>query len=362
LFQPPFLAEVKEHVEVDKTGSVQKRDGIQSVIPASVAQPYAGTGTLFEHPEKQLGIVGQPNFSTSPPQETSVAVVKGSSSFATSSFVSSNVTGIYASNIEQDPLVRTDEALLHVQTCVSGNKILTVWCSQVNPVTVEEAYNTTLPTDNRCYYMIKERDTGTVIVPPTRLTDAVSGAFDNQPRYTHIALVDAADPHWVIVSAPEVYPEVAWENLSAASISASTHAVTYGKLNFVDGQTAVGRFVAFDMHAGQGSAYAHIIAQASTGAPHNDYMFRVDKTLTVGLFRLLQLSEVPLHCGAIHHDSANNMLFTAVSNQFGIAGALPGDGSTVLHSYDATLYSVNAGYPKTIFTQVVPAAYPDPLK
>ena len=35
LFQPPFLAASK-NIEVDKTGSVQKRDGIQTVAPIPI--------------------------------------------------------------------------------------------------------------------------------------------------------------------------------------------------------------------------------------------------------------------------------------------------------------------------------------
>ncbi len=361
LFQPPFLATAK-NIDVDKTGSVQKRDGIQSVIPSSVAQPYPGTGTLFEHPAQQLGIVGQPDFSTYPPQETSVAVVRGSSSFVTSGFVPSNVTGVYACDIEEDPLVRIEEALLHVQTSVVGNKVLTVWCSQHSPVTKEQVYQTDpvspALTDNRCYYMIKERDTGTVIVHPTRLEDAVSGAFDNNPRYTHISVVDSADPHWVIVAAPDLYPEANWEFLGGASISTSTYATTYSKVSFIANQSPIERFVAFDMHAGEGSTYAHILAQSSLGAGHGNYLIRIDKTLAVSQNLLLGTNAQPYHSGAIYHDVVNNFVFTAVSNQDGIAGALPGDGECWVHRYDMSYTASAPFYPKKLFAQTIPGAFP----
>ena len=358
LFQPPFLAEGK-NIEVDKTGSVQKRDGVQAVIPPSSSQPYVGTGTLFEHPSRQLGVVGQPDFSVVPPTTTSLSLVADSGSFATSNFVTSNTTGIYACGIEEDPVVRTDEAVLHVQSCVSGNKVLTVWCAQVKPVTEEECYDVYKITDNRCYYMVRERDTGTVVIPPTRLYDIATTAFANQPRYTHIALVDSVDPHWVIVAAPEVYPEASWEYLSAASISVSTNVTTYAKLSFVVGQSPIERFTAFDMHAGADSDYAHIIAQASTCSGHNSYVFRIDKTLVVSLNRALLNAEVPLHSGAIYHDIATNTVFTATSNQHGIAGALPGDGETWLHRYSDSTYAISAGYPVKMFAQTIPAAWPD---
>jgi hypothetical protein len=359
LFNPPFLAEGK-NVEIVKTGALQKRNGIQSVVPPSgSSQPYFGTGTLFEHPGLQMAVVGQPDFSVIPDMKTSLAVVEGSSSFATSNFVASNTTGIYACGIEQDPLVRTDDALLHVQTSVSGNKILIVWCSQVNPVTVDDAYNSSRVTDNRCHYMVKERDTGTIITPPTRLYDPlVSTAFANHPRYTHISLVDSADPHWVIVAAPEVYPEASWEYLSAASISVSNYTTTYAKLNIISGQSQFSRFTAFDMHAGQYSSYAHIIAQASTGSGHNSYVFRIDKTLSVSLSKALLNNELPLQSGAIYHDMTTNTVFTAVSNQDGIAGALPGDGESWLHRYSDSTYAVSTGYPIKLFSQTVPAAWP----
>ena len=357
LFNPPFLAQGK-NVEIVKTGSLQKRNGIQSVIPPSgSAQPFVGTGTLFEHPDLQLAVVGQPDFSVVPAMPVSLAVVEGSASFGTSNFVPSNTTGIYACGIEQDPLVRSDDALLHVQTSVSGNKILTVWCVQVDPVTTKDVY-TVKATDNQCFYMIKERDTGTVIVPPTRLQDLATSAFANQPRYTHIALVDEADPHWVIVAAPEVYPEASWEFLGAASISASNYAVTYSKISFVHSQSPISRFVAFDMHAGQGSSYAHIIAQASDGAGHGHYLIRIDKTLTVSQYLLLGTNAQPYHSAAIYHDPVNNFVFTAVSNQDGIAGALPGDGECWIHRYDMAYTASAPFFPVKLFSQTVPAAWP----
>ena len=360
LFQPPFLAEAK-NIEVDKTGSVQKRDGIQSVIPSSVnAQPYNGTGTLFEHPGAQLGVVGQPNF---PVSDTSLAVVAGGSSFASSSFVPSNSTGIYASALTEDPVVRSEEAILHVQTHVSGNKVITVWCAQINPPTQDEAYNVHVETDNRCYYMVKEKDTGTVVVHPTRLFGTVAGTgvtvFTNQPRYTHIALVDSVDPHWVVVAAPEVYSETAWQYLSAASISASDNSVTYNRISFTDGQTPVERFVAFDMDAGQDSTYAHILAQSYTGAGTGDYLIRIDKTLAISQYLLLGTTAKPEHSGAIYHDATNNFVFTATSTDYGIAGALPGDGECYVHRYDMTYTASSPFYPVKVFAHTAPTGAND---
>ena len=303
LFNPPFLAEA-ENVEVEKTGSVQKRDGIQAVIPAALpsagAHPMTGTGTLFEHPGGQMGVVGQPDFNYAhSSSHSSLSVVSNSSDFNTSAWVKSNTTGIYSCGIEEDPVVRVDEALIHVQSSVSGNKVITVWCSQVNPITVEECYDGSRTLDNRCYYMVRERDTGTVLISPRRLHSPAHSGFTNNPRYVHIALVDDADPHWVVVAAPELYQDNTQNYLTAASISVSLNTITYNKLSFIDGQTGISTFTAFDMHAGKYSdtpgfsSYAHIIAQAATGSGHSDYIFRIDKTLTVSLFKALATNEVP---------------------------------------------------------------------
>ena len=368
LFNPPFLAEA-ENVEVEKTGSVQKRDGIQAVIPAALpssgAHPMTGTGTLFEHPGGQIGVVGQPDFNYAhSSSHSSLSVVSNSSDFNTSAWVKSNTTGIYSCGIEEDPVVRVDEALIHVQSSVSGNKVITVWCSQVNPITVEECYDGSRTLDNRCYYMVRERDTGTVLISPRRLHSPAHSGFTNNPRYVHIALVDDADPHWVVVAAPELYQDNTQNYLTAASISVSLNTITYNKLSFVDGQTSISNFTAFDMHAGKYSdtsalsSYAHIIAQAATGSGHSDYIFRIDKTLTVSLFKALATNEVPEHCGAIFHDIQQGRVFTAVSNQDGIAGALPGDGETWVHGYGDVTYGALAGYPVKAFSQTIPAAWP----
>lgn len=361
LFEPPFLAEAK-NVEVNKTGSTQKRAGIQAIIPAAVPSaaihPMAGTGTLFQHPGGQLGVVGQPDFNyTSSSSGASLSVVANNDDFNTSYYVESNKTGIYSCGIEEDPAVRVDEALLHVQSSISGDKVITVWCSAFNPITTDECYDIYREVDNRCYYMVKERSTGTVLTPPTRLHDIVAEGFTQNPRYTHIALVDHLDPHWVIVAAPELHQDNTKNYLTAASISVTTGARSYSRLGFVDGQT-VSTFTAFDMHAGSGSQYAHIIAQAATASGHSDYIFRIDKTLVVSLFKALATNEVPEHCGAIYHDASLGKVFTAVSNQDGIAGALPGDGETWVHGYNDSLYGVLPGYPLKAFAQVVPTAWP----
>ena len=349
LFQPPFLAEAL-NIEVEKTGAVKKRDGIQHLVPI----PLSLTGgTVFEHPAGQLGIVGAPNYSFFP-DAASMGVVKNSGDFATSAFVGSNQTGIYACGIEEDPVTRSDEAVLHVQTGVSGNKLLTVWCVQQDPVIEARKADTSWVTQNAAYYMIRERDSGTVTVPPTKLV-----TFTNQPRYTHISLVDSVDPHWVVVSATDVHSETAWQELKAVAISASTEAITAtATLSFVDGQTAVSKFSAFDMHAGENSDYAHIIAQEGDAYAHSPYLFRIDKTLTVSQFRVLANDEVPLNSGAVLHVPGQGV-FTAVSNQHGIAGALAGDWECHLHRYSEVGYTPQAGYPQKIFTQVVPGAAPE---
>ncbi len=347
LFQPPFLA-ASGNIEVDKTGSVQKRDGIQTVSTVPIGMLGA---TVFQNPEGQLGIAGAPNY-TQAPNANSVGVIKNNTDPTTSAFVPSNQTGIYASTIEEAPAVRTDEALLHVQTAVSGNKVITVWCVQVDPVIEETVHDKlTSLTDNKCYYMVKERDTNTVTTLPTELV------FTNQPRYTHISLVDAADPHWVVVAAPDLYPEASWQKLSAAAISASTETVTVVKdtpgLGWVDNnQVSITQFVAFDMHADTGSSSAYIIAQHAAGAPHGSYLFSIDKTLTMVANRSVSAtSEEPLHSGAVLHVSGTGV-YTAVSNQHGIAGALPGDGEVYFWGYDEnTLAVISAGvkvFPMTV--------------
>lgn len=368
LFQAPFLAEA-ENIEVDKTGSSQKRDGIQTVIPSALPsgglQPMSGSGTLFEHSDGQIGVVGKADFTTAGTVTMStLSTIENNADFATARWQPSNKTGLFACGIEEDPAARSDEAIIHMQSSVSGNLVITVWCSAVDPVSLTECYDASREMDNRCYYVVKERDTGTVVVPPSRLYDVAQSGFDQNPRYVHIALVDNNDPHWVVVAAPELYQQSANNYLTAASISVSTNLITYNKLSFIDGGQGISKFTAFDMHAGKDSetsalsSYAHIIAQAETGAGHSDYVFRIDKTLTVSLGKALATNEVPEHCGAIFHDVSLGKVFTAVSNQDAIAGALPGDGETWVHGYNDTTYGVIAGYPVKVFAQTIPAAWP----
>ena len=348
LFQAPFLAEGK-NIEVDKTGSVQKREGIQRAADVPVG---LYKGTVFSHPEGQLGVLGSPDYMSRPNNE-SAGVIKQPNDPAFSQYVSSNKTGIYPCNVEESSVTRSDEAILHVQTNVYGNKVLTVWCTQKDPVAIVNKKDAGSATNNAFYYSIRELDTGTVTTKPTPIL------FSNQPRYTHIAVVDAADPHWVVVAAPDLYPEVSWQKLVGAAISVNTETVTAVKdtpgIGWIDSnQVNIDRFVAFDMHCEPGSPVAYILAQHAVGSPHGSYLFSIDKTLTmVANNSVSATSEEPLHSGAVLHVTGQGV-FTAVSNQFGIVGARPGDGETYLWRYDEnTLAATTTG--TKVFLQTVPA-------
>jgi hypothetical protein len=355
LFQPPLLREAT-NIEVDKTGSLQKRDGIANIA----SSPLIKSGAVFENPGGQLGYAGAPyyrgtNLLTSP----SVGVIKDTG-VGTPGSIGSNRSGIYACSIEESPVTRSDEAILHVQTSVYGNSILTVWCVQENPMLEANAFWREQPFVNKCFYMVRERDTGTVTVQPTEV------GFINNPRYTHIAVLEEGNVYyWVVVAAPDLNPVGTWAHLEAATIAVSTGHITNGPvpIAFTSGQTSVTYLVAFDMHAPVGNDVAYILAQEQNGAasPPSPVIFALDRTLNMAVpaanSRLLSYatSEPPLHSGAVFC-VAGEGVFTAVSNQHGLVGALAGDGNVYFHKYDENLAAGGPIWSETVFAETIDAA------
>lgn len=328
LFQAPFLREGK-NITVKKEGAVEKRDGLQAI--ASIPGPTK-MGAIYEHPSGVLGYAGSPTYQGSTPLTTpSVGVISGTGS-GTAGAVSSNRSGIYACNIVEDPVVRSDDAILHVQTAVYENKIITVWCTQENALTENNTFWDSQPFLNKCFYMIRERDTDAVITQPTEL------GFTNNPRYTHIAILNDATHGMVftVVAAPDLNPITAWAQLQGASVRIESGVQVYGPQTITRAAPNAGQYylVAFDMHAPVGNSVAHIIAQQQSGAvsPATAMLLTIEPNLTTTQDRALTASEEPLHSGAIFC-VAGEGVFTAVSNQDGIAGARIGDGQVHFHKY-----------------------------
>lgn len=355
LFQPPFMKEAK-NVEINKEGSVQKRDGIEFVAsaPINIKKP-----TVFANPGGQLGVVGGPTYQESSTSANCVAIEAVGE---TGSAVPSNTTGVYPCNILEDPVTRSDDAILHVQSCVYGNYVITVWCVQKNAVTDSQKANADWVYENRTYYMVRELDTKTVVKQPTEIEWVGRGGtpqpISYQPRYTHIYPINN---HWVVVVAPDLNPyggnatiiDPGW-NVQAVSIDTGTRNIAFGPSEVIVKDLAAqvitaNRFVAVDMHAVEdGSATEAFLIMQSNNLPtltHLDYMVRIDEQLVmprdVATNDAVELTgyESPEYSGAVYHVPGDGV-YTAVSNRYDAAApilnAVDGDGQVWFHKYNET--------------------------